>query len=148
MDAAILTASKQTAPGLRYDVLREETLVYALPEQEKIRSVEEMALVLPFLQFNPNSGIGKVIANHVRKLTSKSTGQPIVLDSVEAIMECVNEGIGFTLLAEPDIRRYADEGVRIEASSGKPLTRQLVLATAIKDGSLEMSEELVKLFTE
>ena len=148
LDAAILTASKQTAPGLRYDVLREETLVYALPEQEKIRSVEEMALVLPFLQFNPNSGIGKVIANHVRKLTSKSTRQPIVLDSVEAIMECVNEGIGFTLLAEPDIRRYADEGVRIEASSGKPLTRQLVLATAIKDGSLEMSEELVKLFTE
>ena len=146
LDAAILTASKQTAPGLRYDVLREETLVYALPKQEKIRSVEELALELPFLQFNPNSGIGKVIANHVRKLTSKSTRQPIVLDSVEAIMECVNEGIGFTLLAEPDIRRYADEGVRIEASSGKPLTRQLVLATAIKDGSAEMSEELAKLF--
>ncbi len=148
LDAAILTASKQTAPGLQYDVLREETLVYALPKQEKISSVEEMALELPFLQFNPNSGIGKVIANHVRKLTSKSTRQPIVLDSVEAIMECVNEGIGFTLLAEPDIRRYADEAVRIEASSGKPLTRQLVLATAIKDGSAEMSEELAKLFAE
>ncbi len=146
LDAAILTASKQAETGLKYDVLREETLVYALPANHSKLSIEETALELPFLQFNPSSGIGKVIANHVRKLTSKSKKQPIVLDSVEAIMECVNEGLGFTLLAEPDIKRYANETVSIAPTSGKTLSRQLVLATADKEGGQDMAGHLVELF--
>ena len=148
LDAAILTASRQAEAGLKYDVLREETLVYALPSKYSQLAIEEMALELPFLQFNPGSGIGKLIANQVHKLTSKSSRQPIVLDSVEAIMECVNEGIGFTLLAEPDIRRYADKSVKIQPTTGKPLTRQLVLATANKDNGLDMAKGLVELFGE
>ena len=148
LDAAILTASKQAETGLKYGVLREETLVYALPSNHSKLSIEETALELPFLQFNPSSGIGKVIANHVRKLTSKSKKQPIVLDSVEAIMECVNEGLGFTLLAEPDIKRYANETVSIAATSGKSLSRQLVLATADKEGGQDMAGNLAELFEE
>ena len=148
LDAAILTASKQAETGLKYDVLREETLVYALPANHSKLSIEETALELPFLQFNPSSGIGKVIANHVRKLTLKSKKQPIVLDSVEAIMECVNEGLGFTLLAEPDIKRYANETVSIAPTSGKTLSRQLVLATAVKEGGEDMAGNLVELFEE
>lgn len=146
LDAAILTASKQAEAGLKYDVLREETLVYALPTKHDELSIEEMAQELPFLQFNPSSGIGKVIANHVRKLTSKSKHLPIVLDSVEAIMECVNEGLGFTLLAEPDIKRYANETVTIAPTSGKTLSRKLVLATALKEGGQDMAGNLVDLF--
>lgn len=146
LDAAILTASKQMEAGLQYEILREEKLVYAMPKSYQGISIEKMAQELPFLQFNPNSGIGKVISNHVRKLTAKSIKQPIVLDSVEAIMECVNEGIGFTLLAEPDIRRYADSSVMIEPTSGKALTRQLVLALAKKEAGQYMAESLVGLF--
>lgn len=148
LDAAILTASKQSEAGLKYDVLREETLVYALPSKTSKLSIEETAVELPFLQFNPSSGIGKLIANHVRKLTSKSNPQPIILDSVEAIMECVNEGLGFTLLAEPDIKRYANETVTIVPTSGKTLNRKLVLATADKEGGHNMTENLVTLFEE
>ena len=148
LDAAILTASKQAEAGLKYDVLREETLVYAIPENHSQLSIEEMAQELPFLQFNPSSGIGKVIANHVRKLTSKSKRQPIVLDSVEAIMECVNEGIGFTLLAEPDIKRYANQTVTITPTTGKTLSRKLVLASALKEGSQDMAGNLIELFGE
>jgi DNA-binding transcriptional LysR family regulator len=146
LDAAILTASKHAEAGLKYDVLREETLVHALPSKFATLSIEEMAQELPFLQFNPSSGIGKVIANHVRKLTSKSKKQPIVLDSVEAIMECVNEELGFTLLAEPDIKRYANEAVSIAPTEGKTLSRQLVLATADKEGGQDMAGNLVELF--
>jgi len=146
LDAAVLTASKQAEAGLKYDVLREETLVYALPAKFSEISIEKMALELPFLQFNPNSGIGKVISNHVRKLTSKSDHQPIILDSVEAIMECVNEGLGFTLLSEPDIRRYADKSVKIDPTTGNRLRRQLVLATANKDSGQDMAQSLVELF--
>lgn len=146
LDAAILTASKQAETGLKYDVLREEKLVYAIPDDYSKSPIEETAVQLPFLQFNPGSGIGKVIANHVRKLTSKSKKQPIILDSVEAIMECVNEGLGFTLLAEPDIRRYAHDTVKIEQATGKSLSRQLVLATASKESGQDMADNLVALF--
>ena len=148
LDAAILTASKQAEAGLKYDVLREETLVYAIPAKYADTSVEEISLELPFLQFNPNSGIGKVITNHVRKLTTKSAYQPIILDSVEAIVECVNEDIGYTLLAEPDIRRYADSSIIVQPASVTTLSRQLVLATAKKEGGQDMAEGLVELFEE
>ncbi len=61
-------------------------------------------------------------------------------------MECVNEGIGFTLLAEQDIRRYANKSVLIQPTAGKPLTRQLVLATANTESVQDMAGNLVELF--
>lgn len=146
LDAAILTASRQKEPGLQYALLREEPLTYAIPENLAREPIEEIALLLPFLQFNPTSGIGKVIANHVSKLTSRSQKLPIVLDSVEAIMECVNEGLGFTLLSEPDIRRYASKNVIVHPKTGKQISRQLVLATAKKQNGNRFAESLIRLF--
>jgi len=146
LDAAILTASRQAENGLIYNILREEKLIYAVPADYTNQSIEKTAGEIPFIQFNPGSGIGKVIANRMRKLISKSPRKPIVLDSVEAIMECVNGGIGFTLLAEPDIQRYAGNQVTTIKPEGKPLTRQLVLATAIKETGQDMAQALVALF--
>ncbi len=148
LDAGILTASKQAESSLNYKTLREETLHYASPKSLAHLTQEEIADTLPFLQFNPGSGIGKLIANHVRNLTSKSSKQPIVLDSVEAIMECVNKGIGYTLLAEPDIRRYANSSVNISLPDGDPLTRKLVLATLDRNDQTEFASRLAELFDE
>ena len=61
-------------------------------------------------------------------------------------MECVNKGLGFTLLAEPDIHRYADKSVKVKPPTEKLLSRQLVLATTNKDRLENMAEELVSLF--
>jgi len=146
LDAAILTASRHADNSLYYDILREEKLIYAVPTDYASHTIEKTAGEIPFIQFNPGSGIGKLIENRMRKLISKSPRKPIVLDSVEAIMECVNGGIGFTLLAEPDIRRYATNQVATISPQGKPLTRQLVLATANKETGREMAEALVELF--
>jgi DNA-binding transcriptional LysR family regulator len=146
LDAAILTASKRSEAGLQYNILREEALVYAVPHAFDKKSIEETAQNLPFIQFNPSSGIGKVIYNHTSKLTATSEKQPIVLDSVEAIMECVNEGIGFTLLAEPDIKRYATNKVIIKKTRKKNATRQLVLATPKRDKGEYVQTQLLALF--
>ncbi|MGI9353086.1 MAG: LysR family transcriptional regulator [Rhizobiaceae bacterium] len=132
LDAAVVTASKAPQPGLRYDVLREEKLMFAAPSIPGHPGPEELVRTLPFLQFNPNSGIGKLIESHIRGFTDYVPKKTILLDSVEAIMECVNEGLGFTLLSEPDVRRYASHSVQLIDPDGEGPSRRLVLASAGK----------------
>ena len=108
LDAAGVTASAEVPEGLVYDEIQREQLVYALPSGFSCVNKED----LQFLQFNPDSGIGKLIARYVKQMPRKAS--MIVLDSVEAIMECVKQGIGFTILSEPDVRRYADRSIVVE----------------------------------
>ena len=108
LDAAVVTASAEVPEGLVYHEIQREQLVYALPSGFSCVNKED----LQFLQFNPDSGIGKLIARYVKQMPRKAS--MIVLDSVEAIMECVKQGIGFTILSEPDVRRYADRSIVVE----------------------------------
>lgn len=129
LDAAVLTASGETTTGLDYRVLREEELLYAIPGAYVELPIKETARKLTFLQFNPASGIGKVIAGHISMVGTRRT-RTIHLDSVEAIMECVNAGIGFTMLPAPDIERYARAKLHLVKPKGNRISRQLVLATS------------------
>lgn len=149
LDAAVVTASDQLQKGLQYDILRKETLYFAVPGKFKNKKPSELICELPFLHFNPSSGIGKLIAEQISVLAEKKPARTIVLDSVEAIMQCVNEGIGFTVLAEPDIRRYGASSVKlVELSSGK-ISRSLVLATSTgSDDNTIIAEQLSALFDE
>ncbi len=146
LDAAIVTASGEPQAGIHYSLLRKEKLVYAIPSGFDNLAIANLPDHLQFIQFNPSSGIGKLIAAHIRHLRPTSNSEPILLDSVEAIMECVNAGLGFTLLSEPDIRRYADEAVRIVDPEDANLSRRLVLATARKSAAAADAERLVALF--
>lgn len=143
LDAAVVTASEQADPQLRYDVLRHERLVYAAPVSAKGRSLEALVSELPFLQFAPTTGIGKLIMRQLSGYRDLDRRRIHVLDSVESIVECVKAGIGFTLLQEPDIRRYADEQVEIFAAENAEIARQLVLAT-LRGGSAERQRDLLK----
>ena len=126
LDAAIVTATDEPPAGLEYHLVRQEALAYAIPPEFSHQSLKEVAKRLSFLQFNPGSGIGKLIERETASLLKLSRDKMIMLDSVEAIMECVNAGIGFTLLTEPDIQRYAAQNVDI-AKPKTPLSRDLVL---------------------
>lgn len=129
LEFAVVTASPSPEAGLAYRALREETLAFAAPPEPALRTVGALLAHLPFLHFMPTSGIGKLIAAHMAALGDTERDH-LVLDSVEAIMECVNSGIGFTLLPEPDIRRYAAPTVRIFPAGPPHLTRRLALASA------------------
>ncbi|MEM7213914.1 MAG: LysR family transcriptional regulator [Pseudomonadota bacterium] len=146
LDAAVVTASGEPQNGLNYHVLREEKLMFATPGKSVENTPEELIRTMPFLQFNPNSGIGKLIENHMRVLASVKTGEAIMLDSVEAIMECVNSGLGFTLLAEPDIRRYASDAVRLIEPTARTLTRRLVLTSSDSEPMARDVDQLANLF--
>ncbi|MEE9314138.1 MAG: LysR family transcriptional regulator [Rhizobiaceae bacterium] len=149
IDAAIVTASGSANPHLHYDVLYKEPFMFAAPKCLKGASVEDLSTTTPFLHFMPNTGIGKLIAEHMNQLrANKPTIElsPIVLDSVEAIMECVKQNIGFTLLPKPDIERYADERVAVFKPTAKSLYRELVLVTARHGHMSSKNEQLKELF--
>ncbi len=137
LDAAVITASSDQR-GLQMDVLRHEALSYASCHPGNL---EVLFATLPFLHFLPKSGIGKLIANHVGGRASRT----ITLDSVEAIMECVNRGIGFTLLPAPDIERFAVPDVIKTAEPGG-LSRDLVLITRTTSQTSDLRTGIYTLF--
>ena len=130
LDGAIVTASNDFSPALQYDVLYDEPLVFALPLEKRGLSFDALVADTTFLQFMPSTGIGKLIANQILKIRTRGQGPTIILNNVEAIVECVKKGIGFTLLPRPDIERYADASVHIMCPQKINVSRKLVLTTA------------------
>ncbi len=129
LDAAIVTASGKPDPQLDYLTLRTEALAYALPAAAREKSLADIVEDMPFLHFAPGTGIGKLIAAYMSRPGGLRPGNTIVLDGVEAIVECVKSGLGLTLLPVPDIERYADDRVALRKPEGPEPTRQVVLAT-------------------
>ena len=140
LDAAIITASGLPNPGLNYSILFEDPFVFAAHKSSGHEQLSTLIKNTPFLHFMPNTGIGKLIASHMNTITPKQSPDQrpasIVLDSVEAIMECVKQKIGFTLLPRPDIKRYADNDIVMFDNTDITLNRQLVLVTA-QSGHME-----------
>jgi len=130
LDAAIVTASNNADAQLHYDILYDEPLVFAIPAKMKHVPFDTLVADTTFLQFMPNTGIGKLISNEIFKLRAGKQNPAVVLNNVETIVECVKAGVGFTLLPKPDIERYADETVHILSPEAVRVSRKLVLATS------------------
>jgi len=84
------------------------------------------------LNQNPRGSLWKIFYIEVRKRFAD------VLDSVEAVAECVMKGIGFSILPEPDIRRHSRyDQIVLRSLRPTPLTRKLVLVS-IDSGRMKM----------
>jgi len=142
LDAAVVTVSGQTDGRLKTDILLEERFVFAAPKSLEPLGLKAMMLVVPFLHFMPSTGIGKLIAREMARSGDGMLHSKLVLDSVEAIMECIKEGVGFTLLPEPDVLRLANDNVITVALDGPGLIRQLALVTLPEGPSVANSEML------
>ena len=127
LDAAIVTESGQRKSDLNYHLIRSEPLMFAVPKAFEAMDITEIRKHVPFLQFNPGSGIGKIIQRYMSHGSDSAGKQDVVLESVEAIVECVNEGLGFTLLAKPDIARYATEKCFVTPMRSEMLSRRISL---------------------
>ncbi|WP_298261192.1 LysR family transcriptional regulator [uncultured Litoreibacter sp.] len=128
LDAAIVTRVEGAASGLRADLIASEPMALALPAKASRMTAKERVQALPFIQFRPSTGIGRLIA---ASLTEADTlpENTLVLDSIEACMECVKQGVGYTVLPLPDVHRYADARVCVEDRALGGLTRDLVMLT-------------------
>ncbi len=145
LDYAVVTASQMPAPGLTARLLREEPLVYVAPAAYAELHPNALFATLPFFHFLSQSGIGKLIARHVADHKGAMRNS-IFLDSVEAIMECVNAGLGFTILPEPDIRRHVGAQSQVVDPTAPVLTRRLILASTAKGAAPSDADQIAALF--
>lgn len=146
IDAAVVTGGGTVPSGLHAVTLQTEALVFAghcgLLQDGQAEAFARQT----FLHFRPGTGIGKTIAAHMARLARSGSAPTIVLDSVESIMECVNQGIGLTLLPQPDIERYAGPDTVAFTLPGFAATRELVLVTRDDAHRAEQAAMLATLF--
>jgi DNA-binding transcriptional LysR family regulator len=124
LDAAIVTCVGTEDPMLGFSTLARDRLVLAFPAAIGATELSTVTRQVPFLRFNPGSGIGQIVTRTLRA-RGVALGESLTLDSIEAIMECVRQGSGFTILPEPDVSRHADPEVRIAPLEGEPVIREL-----------------------
>ncbi|WP_302477161.1 LysR family transcriptional regulator [Ruegeria arenilitoris] len=141
LDAALVTDAEGVPDALAELVLREEPFVFAAHESLLKDGLGGLLNAQPFFHFMPDTGIGKLIAGEMLKHERPKGSETIVLDNLEAIMECVSAGLGFTLLPAPDVMRYRSDDVktiRLPQTSA----RKLVLAT-VREGALAGREAVL-----
>ena len=141
LDAALLTDAEGVPDTLAEKVLREEPFAFAAHEKLLKDGLAGLLNAQPFFHFMPDTGIGKLIAGEMLKHKRPKGSETIVLDNLEAIMECVSAGLGFTLLPVPDVLRYRSDDVK-SICLPQSSARKLVLAT-VRKGALAGSEAML-----
>ncbi|MCV0429884.1 MAG: LysR family transcriptional regulator [Roseibium sp.] len=144
IDCAVITRVGQPEQLLRYDLIASEVMSIAAPADCEGLSDVALSNKLPFIHFRPSTGIGKLIASFFEN-SQPSPFPPLVLDGIEACMECVKAGLGYTILPRPDINRYADKHVAIIEVDTRPISRDLVLVSRRSEPNPQWVEALCKL---
>ena len=126
LDAAVITDADGLPEQLSSQILRQEPFVFAAHKSLLRIGLPELLSKGVFFHFMPDTGIGKLIARAMQDHERPANAKTIVLDNVEAIMECVCVGLGFTLLPVPDVERYRVPDLETVEAHG-PLERKLVL---------------------
>lgn len=146
LDAAVITDADGLPGPLSSHILKQEPLVFAAHARLlKDRGLQGLLDKQAFFHFMPATGIGKLIAAAMQDHKRPRDAKTIVLDNLEAIMECVAAGLGFTLLPLPDVERYRTAHVDTMAGTA-PHQRKLVLVTAQNGGLAQRSTALLALF--
>lgn len=144
LDAAVLTRSAPGEPTLNLAALAREEIVFAIPARAVAHDLSRLMEEMDFLQFMPRTGIGRLIAGRL-EADGLAPRRTVVLDGIEAIMECVRAGLGFTALPKPDIERYGRGEITLRAMP-TPLWRELSLATLPGSATDRAAAELRALF--
>lgn len=148
LDAAVVTHTDDMPANIHADTLLEEELVLCLPPSHADWTMEDCLAKMTFIHFLPASGIGRLIAQYFTRVDRRAI-KSLILDSVEAVSECVMKGIGFSILPEPDIRRHARrDQIVLRSLEPLPLTRRLVLVSIAGGRMKTHVKVLVNLLTQ
>lgn len=125
LDTAVVTEMPRLPAQILFRALLSEPFVLAVPQQARRWTMGRCVRELTQIQFAPETGIGLLAEQHLKERGFAPSSR-LVMDSVEAVMGCVNAGVGFALLPRPDAERYANEAiVRTQLTPG--LKRRLGL---------------------
>lgn len=141
IDAAVITDADGFQGQLSTRLLRRDPFVFAAHEDLMQEGLQGLLADQTFFHFMPQTGIGKLIAGAIADQARPVEAKTIVLDNLEAIMECVATGAGFTLLPLPDVDRYMTPQIR-KLTAPQTLQRRLVLAMS-RDGAAAPREDAI-----
>ncbi len=132
LDAAVVTQSPDTPRSIHSEPLQREAFALAVPSAAKGFGLARCCAELAFIRFLPSTGIGLLVDGYLAR-HARPPRKTVTLDSVEAVMGCVNAGLGFGVVPEPDARRYASHA-HVTVLDDPPLAR--VVSLAVRAGGL------------
>ena len=145
LDAAVVTQVDDRSDALCYDVIATEDLALVVPTSEAELPIADLPEALTFIHVMPSTGIGRLIAKRQETLTRKPA-KVLVLDSIEAALECVKLGLGYTILPLPDVQRYRDGDVFIHPAGPSRIKRKISLVSRPDAENSLWKAQLLKLF--
>jgi len=99
LDAAIITEPGELFPEIRCRTIAEEPIMVVAPIRYGGFDEKEIFRQLPFIRFNRRTGTGRIIESQLRKQKIR-VNETMELDSIEAILEMVAEGVGVSIVPE------------------------------------------------
>jgi len=130
LDAAIVTESPYALPqNVQWTELYSEpmVLIYPIVKNRKNLSAKNTSNDLPFIRFERNTWTGHLVDQTIRanKMVIKESME---LNSVEAIIELVRQGLGFAIVPRlANITWETDKKLHISELAGKTIFRKVGL---------------------
>jgi len=130
LDAAIVTESPYVLPqNVQWTELYSEpmVLIYPISKSRKNFVAKNTSNALPFIRFERNTWTGHLVDQTIRanKMVIKESME---LNSVEAIIELVRQGLGFAIVPRlANIAWETDKKLHISELSGKTIFRKVGL---------------------
>lgn len=130
LDAAIVTESPYTLPqSLKWTELYKEPMILIYPNtiSSRKKDLKNITPNLPFIRFERNTWTGHLVDQTI-KSNKLSIQDGMELNSVEAIIELVRQGLGYSIVPQlANISWVNDRQLRIEELPGKIIYRKVGL---------------------
>lgn len=151
LDAAIVTESPYTLPqNVQWTELYTEPmiLIYPAAKMKVGTSAKELSNKLPFIRFERNTWTGHLVDQTIRA-SKLSIQEGMELNSVEAIIELVRQGLGYSIVPKlANIAWEKDRQLNISALPGKTIYRKVGLLERRKHSRQNITQEIKKYFLE
>lgn len=130
LDAAIVTESPYALPqSLQWTELYKEPMILIYPNTtpSKKKDSKNLSVHLPFIRFERNTWTGHLVDQTI-KSNKLSIQDGMELNSVEAIIELVRQGLGYSIVPQlANISWSKDRQLRIQELPGKTIFRRVGL---------------------
>ena len=149
IDGAIVTESPFALPqNIQWTELYREPMILIAPtlDTKKVTKPSSSKPKLPFIRFERNTWTGHLVDQTI-KANKLSIEESMELNSVEAIIELVRQGIGYSIVPKlANISWETDRQLAIQKLPGKTIYRKVGLLERKKHGRQKITDAIKQHF--
>jgi len=148
LDAAIVTESPFALPqNVQWTELYKEPMILIYPASSKSKkSSGNTQTQLPFIRFERNTWTGHLVEQTI-KVNKLKIKDGMELNSVEAIIELVRQGLGYSIVPKlANIAWTSDRQLKIQELPGKTVYRKVGLLERKKHGRQNITQAIKERF--